>query len=134
MYEPLEVVKCEKYVVMYKIANKMRKMPEELKRKYPTTGALKFPKTDKYADEKYVEVVKRLDGVFVEDSNPSREYWKGFELIEWEDGTRELRFCYWTRKRGTESWKWGRFNPIISFNKLKQLVDMINKKDWFTRK
>ena len=109
----------------------MCEMPEELKRKYPTIGTLRFPKTDKYADGKYVEEVKRKDGVFVEDSNPSREYWKGFELIEWEDGTRELRFCYWTRKRGTESWKWGQFNPIISFDKLKQLVEMIKEKKWF---
>ena len=106
-------------------------MPEELERKYPATGKLKFPKTDKYVDQKYVEVVKRLDGVFVEDSNPSREYWKGFELIEWDDGTRDLRFCYWTRQRGTKSWKWGQFNPIISFTKLKRLVKMIDEKNWF---
>jgi len=109
----------------------MCEMPEELKTKYPTTGTLRFPKTDKYVDEKYVELVERKDGVFVEDSNPSREYWKGFELIEWEDGTRELRFCYWTRGKGTESWKWGQFNPIISFDKLKRLVEMIEEKNWF---
>ena len=106
-------------------------MPEELKRKYPTTGTLKFPKSDEYADGKYVEKVKRLDGVFVEDSNSEREYWKGFELIEWENGINELRFCYWTRKRGTKSWKWGQFNPIISFDKLEKLVQMIERKKWF---
>ena len=110
----------------------MNEMPEEIKRKYPTYGTFKYPKTDKYADGKYVEKVKRLDGVFIEDSNPVREYWKGFELIEWEDGCRELRFCYYTRRRGTESWRWGQFNPIISFDKLKQLIRMVEKKKWFS--
>mgnify|MGYP001152889356 CR=1 FL=1 len=106
-------------------------MPEELKNKYPRPGHLKYPRTDEYPDEKFVETIIKKDGVFVEDSNPYREYWKGFELIEWEDATRELRFCYWTRKRGTEKWRWGQFNPIISFHKLKQLIKEIEKKNWF---
>ncbi len=110
---------------------KMSEVPEEIKKKYPSIGKFNFPKTDKYANGKYVEEVKKLDGVFVEDSNPAREYWKGFELMEWEDGCRELRFCYYTRKRGTESWRWGQFNPIISFDKLKQLIQMVEKK-WFS--
>ena len=109
----------------------MNEIPKEIIKKYPTSGTFVYPKTDEYVDGKYVETVQRLDGVFIEDSNPAREYWKGFELIEWEDGTRELRFCYWTRKRGTENWKWGQFNPIISFDKLKQLIEMIDKKKWF---
>ena len=106
----------------------MSEIPEEIKKKYPSSGTFNQPKTDKY----YVEEVKKLDGVFVEDSNPPREHWKGFELIEWEDGHRELRFCGYTRKRGTESWKWRQFNAIISFDKLKQLIQMIDKKKWFS--
>jgi len=110
----------------------MNEMPEEINRKYPSIGEFNYPKADNYADGKHVEEVKKLDGVFVEDSNPVREYWKGFELIEWEDGSRELRFCYYTRRRGTKSWRWGQFNPIISFDKLKQLVQMVEKKKWFS--
>ena len=110
----------------------MSEIPEEIKKKYPSIGTFKFPKTDKYADGQHLEKVKKLEAVFIEDSNPAREYWKGFELMEWEDGCRELRFCYYTRKRGTESWKWGQFNPIISFDKLKQLIQMIEKKKWFS--
>ena len=105
----------------------MSEIPEEIKKKYPSIGSFNFPKTNKYC----VEEVKKLDGIFVEDSNLEREYWKGFELIEREDGHRELRFCFYTRKRGTESWKWRQFNPLISFDKLKQLIQMIEKKKWF---
>ncbi len=106
----------------------MSEIPEEIKKKYPSIGTFNYPKTDKY----YVEVVKKLEGVFVEDSNPAREYWKGFELIEKKDGNRQLRFCIYTRKRGTESWKWRQFSSIISFDKLKQLIQMIEKKKWFS--
>ncbi len=110
----------------------MSEIPEEIKKKYPSIGRFNYPKTDKYDDGQHVEEIKKLDGIFVEDSNPAREYWKGFELMELEDGCRELRFCYYTRKRGTERWKWGQFNPIISFDKLKQLIQMIEKKKWFS--
>ena len=110
----------------------MSEMPQEIKKKYPSIGTFKFPKTDKYADGQHLEKVKKLEAVFVEDSNPAREYWKGFELMEWEDGCRELRFCYYTRKRGTESWKWRQFSSIISFDKLKQLIQLIEKKKWFS--
>ena len=109
----------------------MSEIPEEIKKKYPSIGTFNYPKTDKYADGKYVEKVKKLEAVFVEDSNSAREYWKGFELIEREDGHRQLRFCFYTRKRGTESWKWRQFTSIISFDKLKQLIQMIEKKKWF---
>ena len=106
----------------------MSEIPEEIKKKYPSIGTFNFPKTDKY----YVEEVKKLDGIFVEDSNPVSECWKGFELIEKEDGNRQLRFCIYTRKRGTESWKWRQFSSTISFDKLKQLIQMIEKKKWFS--
>jgi hypothetical protein len=29
---------------------------------------------------------------------------ENIEIVEWADGTRELRVCYWTRKRETERW------------------------------
>jgi len=106
----------------------MSEIPEEIKKKYPSMGTFNFPKTDKY----YVEEVKKLDGIFIEDSNPVNECWKGFELIEKEDRNRQLRFCIYTRKRGTESWKWRQFSSIISFDKLKQLIQMIEKKKWFS--
>ena len=105
----------------------MSETPEEIKKKYPSIGSFNFPKTTKYC----VEEVKKLDGIFVEDSNLEREYWKGFELIEREDGNRQLRFCFYTRKLGTESWKWRQFNPIISFDKLKKLIQMVEKKKGF---
>ena len=54
----------------------MSEIPEEIKKKYPSIGTFSYPKTDKY----YVEEVKKLDGIFVEDSNLEREYWKGFEF------------------------------------------------------
>ena len=110
----------------------MSEIPEEIKKTYPSIGTFNYPKTDKSADGQHMEKVKKLEAVFVEDSNPAREYWKGFELMEWEDGCRELRFCYYTRKRGSESWMWGQFNPIISFDKLKQLIQMIEEKKWFS--
>jgi len=65
--------------------------------------------------------------VFVPDHNEEREYWKGFEIVEWSSGDRELRVCYWTRKRGTEAWKWGQFNTIISLDKLKRLLEILEK-------
>ena len=106
----------------------MSEIPEEIKKKYPSIGSFNFPKNNKYC----LEEVKKLDGIFVEDSNLERECWRGFELIEREDKTRQLRFCFYTRKRGTESWNWRQFNPIISFDKLKQLIQMIEKKNWFS--
>ena len=54
----------------------MSEIPEEIKKKYPSIGTFNYPKTDKY----YVEKIKKLDGIFVEDSNLEREYWKGFEF------------------------------------------------------
>lgn len=56
-----------------------------------------------------------------------REYWKGFEIVEWDYGDKELRVCYWTRKRKTEIWRWGQFNTIISLDKLKSLVKMVEE-------
>jgi hypothetical protein len=56
-----------------------------------------------------------------------REYWKGFEAIEWSDGAKELRVCYWTRKRGTKNWVWGQFSTIINLDRLKSLLKMIEK-------
>ncbi len=49
---------------------KMSEIPEEIKKKYPSSGTFNHPKTDKY----YVEEVKKLEGVFVEDSNSAREH------------------------------------------------------------
>ena len=96
-------------------------VPEAIKRKYPRKGRLTFP-------DGSVEVLNIPKAVFVADHNPEREYWKGFELIEWDDGViREVRVCYWTRKRGTDKWIWGQFNTIISLEKLKQLMRMLNK-------
>ena len=60
----------------------MSEMPQEIKKKYPSIGTFNYPKTDKYADGQHMEKVKKLEAVFVEDSNPAREYWKGFELME----------------------------------------------------
>ena len=60
----------------------MFEIPEEIKKKYPSIDKFNLPKTDKYADGKYVEEAKKLAGVFIEDSNSAREYWKGFELLE----------------------------------------------------
>jgi len=93
-------------------------VPEEIRRKYPRKGRLTFP-------DESIEVIHIPDAVFVDDHNPEREYWKGFEIIEWEDRTRELRVCYWTRKRGSDKWQWGQFNTIISLDKLKRLIQLL---------
>ena len=95
-------------------------IPEEIKSKYPRTSKLRFP-------DGTVEYLKVPTAVFVSDHNPEREYWKGFEIVEWSGGDRELRVCYWTRKRGTEKWKWGQFNTIISIERLKSLLKMVEK-------
>jgi len=95
-------------------------LPKELASKYPRTSRMRFP-------DNSIENIKVKRAVFVPDHNEEREYWKGFEEIEWKDGDKELRVCYWTRKRGTESWRWGQFSPIISLDKLKQLLRMIEQ-------
>jgi hypothetical protein len=74
-----------------------------------------------------VETLRVPKAVFVPDHNQEREYWKGFEVVEWSSGDKELRLCYWTRKRGTETWRWGQFNTIISLDKLKALLRMVEK-------
>lgn len=73
------------------------------------------------------ETLKVLKAYFVEDHNDEREYWKGFEVVEWDSGIKELRVCYWTRKRGTKPWVWGQFSTIISLDDLKALLKMIEK-------
>ena len=102
------------------VADVMATIPEEIKAKYPRPGYLRPP-----VDEE----IMCLQGVFVPDHNPQREYWKGFEVIEWSDGTRELRVCYWTRERGTKKWRWGQYNTIISLEKLKLLIAIIERTD-----
>lgn len=94
--------------------------PQEIKSKYPRTSKLTFPNGD-------VEYLKVHQAFFVPDHNKEREYWKGFEIVEWDYGDKELRVCYWTRKRRTEIWRWGQFNTIISLDKLKSLVKMIEE-------
>jgi hypothetical protein len=97
-----------------------KNIPEEITSKYPRTSTLTFPGD-------VVEYLKVAKAVFVPDHNEEREYWKGFEVVEWGDGTKEPRVCYWTRKRGTERWRWGQFNTIISLEKLKQLTRMVEE-------
>jgi hypothetical protein len=79
-------------------------IPKEILSKYSRTSKLRFD------DE--VEVLEVLRAFFVPDHNEEREYWKGFELVEWSSGVKELRVCYWTRKRGTESARDGRIVVI----------------------
>jgi len=95
-------------------------IPKEIMSKYPRTSKLTFPN----GDLEYLKVPKAF---FVPDHNEEREYWKGFEIVEWSEGDRELRVCYWTRKRGTKKWKWGQFNTIISLDKLKRLIKMVEE-------
>jgi hypothetical protein len=96
------------------------KVPKEIESKYPRTSEMKFP-------DGSVETVKVPKGYFVSDHNEEREYWKGFEIIEWKDGEKELRVCYWTRKKGTEKWIWGQYATIISYDKLKQLLTIAER-------
>lgn len=95
-------------------------LPIEITSKYPRNSKLIFPNGD-------VEFLKVPKAFFVADHNQEREYWKGFEVIEWNTGDKELRLCYWTRKRGTDSWRWGQFNTIISLDKLRALLEMVEK-------
>jgi len=102
----------------------MSEVPKEIISKYPRRSRLTFPDGE-------VEFLKVSDAVFVSDHNPEREYWKGFEIVEWSDGTKELRLCYWTRKKGSESWKWGQFNLVISLDKLKRLLAKVQARALF---
>ncbi|MDH5439206.1 MAG: hypothetical protein OEZ48_04560 [Candidatus Bathyarchaeota archaeon] len=95
-------------------------VPKEIMMKYPRTSRLTFP-------DGSVDYLKVAKAVFVSDHNEQREYWKGFEIVEWGDGEKELRVCYWTRLRGTTSWKWGQFSTIISLDRIKRLVKMIEE-------
>lgn len=96
--------------------------PDEIMSKYPKTTHLP-PPVD--------ETIIIHDAVFVADHSDGREYWKGFELVEWSDGTKELRAMYYTRKRGSKRWIYGEDTPIINFDKLKRLISMIEEKGWF---
>ena len=98
-------------------------IPNEIKSKYPRKSRMKFPNGE-------IVWVKVPDAVFVEDHNEEREYWKGFELVDWGDG-RELRCMYWTRKRCIQKWEYGQFTPIVSIDKLRRLITMIDQKGWF---
>ena len=95
-------------------------VPKDITSKYPRISRMKFPNGD-------VETVQVSKAFFVEDHNQEREYWKGFEIIEWSKGKEELRICYWTRKRGTKKWIWGQFSPIISLEKIWDLLKMLEK-------
>lgn len=65
--------------------------PKEIKSKYPRRSHVKYRNGSR-------EILEVADAVFVDDHYDEREYWKGFELVEWKDGTRELWFCYWLEK------------------------------------
>lgn len=95
-------------------------IPREIMSKYPRISKLTFPN----GDIEYLAVPKAF---FVADHNKEREYWKGFEVVEWSDGYRELRVCYWTRKRETKTWKWGQFNTILILDKLKRLIKVVEE-------
>ena len=94
--------------------------PIEIRYKYPRLSKITFPNGD-------VEYLKVHKAVFVPDHNKEREYWKGLEVVEWTDRDKELRVCYWTRKRGTKTWVWGQFSPLISLDKLKCLLKMVEE-------
>jgi len=98
------------------------KTPKEIKDKYPRSSTMTFP-------DKSVENLDVLEGFFVGDHNKDREYWKGFEVVRWSGGCKELRACYWTRKRGTEKWVWGQFSLILSLDKLRTLME--EAEAWF---
>jgi hypothetical protein len=96
-------------------------VPKEILDKYPRTSKLKFPN----GDSEQLEIPK--PPFFVSDHNDEREYWKGFEVVKWNSRDKELKVCYWTRERGTEVWRWGQFSTIISLDKLKRLIKMVEE-------
>lgn len=98
-------------------------VPDTIMSKYPRKSRMKFPNGK-------IVWIDVPDAVFVDDHNEEREYWKGFELVDW-GYTKELRCMYWTRKRGVQKWTYGQFTTIISFEKLKQLISIIDEKGWF---
>ena len=53
----------------------VRKVPEEIKSKYPRTSRLTFP-------DGTIGYLRAPIAVFVSDHNQEREYWKGFEIVE----------------------------------------------------
>ena len=97
-----------------------KNVPKEIRDKYPRTSELTFPNGD-------IEQLEISEAFFVSDHNDEREYWKGFEVVKWNSGDKELKVCYWTRKRGTEKWIWGQFSTIISLDKLKRLIRMVEE-------
>jgi len=101
----------------------MSKVPEEILSKYRDggrTAKLSMP-------DGSTETLKVLKGYFIPDHNDTREYWKGFEGVEWDNGNKKLRVCYWTRDRGTKKWVWSQFSTIIGLDDLKNLLKMIEK-------
>jgi hypothetical protein len=97
-----------------------KNVPKEIRDKYSRTSELRFPNGD-------IEQLKISEAFFVSDHNDEREYWKGFEVVKWSNGDKELKVCYWTRKRGTEKWIWGQFSTIISLDRLKRLIKMVEE-------
>jgi len=109
------------YVTLWSLTLK-EKPPSDILKKYPYTTTLPKPTSER---------IELKDVVLVSDHSDGREYWKGFELVHWQNGVRELRCMYWTRRRGTKRWIWGEKSPIVSFERLTKLISMAKKKGWF---
>jgi len=79
------------------------------------------------------KIKDQTDFISDEDYKPTRRYWRGVELLEWKDGTKELRFCYKIRLFKNGKWIWVNGSQtslhltIDTFNKLYQ---QMKQKGW----
>ena len=75
-----------------------------------------------------------VDEVVVSERYPGNEDFEDcVQLIEWEDGGRTVRFCYYVRSHGAgdDAWTFANRPLSIGTEELKKLLVKASKKDWF---
>ena len=73
-----------------------------------------------------------VDGQIIYGNKVTKLYKNLVQLIKWEDGREDFRFCYYYINFSSEKprWIWGQYSLSISIKDFKELLDKMKEKGW----
>ena len=73
-----------------------------------------------------------VDSKIIDENTTGKVYKNLVQLIKWEDGREDFRFCYYYINFSSERtyWIWGQYGLSISKDKFKELLAKMRTKRW----